>query len=51
MSRVLAPLLIKYAPVLPLLKTTGIHLFYNRVPFFLVLAATFWQKHHLEQGP
>ena len=39
-SRVLAALLIMYVHLSStLLKTTGIHLFYNgRVPFFLVLA-------------
>ena len=43
MSRVLAALLIMYVHLSsPLLKTTGIHLFYNgRVPFFLVLAGYF----------
>lgn len=42
-SRVLAALLIMYVHLSsPLLKTTGIHLFYNgRVPFFLVLAGYF----------
>lgn len=42
-SRVLAALLIMYVHLSsPLLKTTGVHLFYNgRVPFFLVLAGYF----------
>lgn len=42
-SRVLAALLIMYVHLSsPLLRTTGIHLFYNgRVPFFLILAGYF----------
>lgn len=42
-SRVLAALLIMYVHLSsPLLRTTGVHLFYNgRVPFFLVLAGYF----------
>lgn len=45
-SRVLAALLIMYVHLAsPLLRTTGIHLFYNgRVPFFLVLAGYFLDR-------